>query len=179
MKLFLGLVILSMTVSGCSSSPAVPNIAANTMRQASKNSVNTNAEIAANSVQDNISANRTPANVKGTGSLNPNEAPGGIDMKNVKSVTPKNSASDNSEVSAAMNKEGVPVETRVFKNHSILLKTEKIFTDVKNPTARVFLRNGKIVEVPTGKDINVSTARAADILKSVGISENTAAKKQE
>lgn len=178
MKKLLGLAVLSVFLGGCSSSPTVANKAANTIDQANKDHVNANTETAANSTPENILTNETRANVKSARSLSPNETPGGIDMKNVKAVTAKNSAPDNSEVSATMNREGIPIETRIFKNHPVLLKTERVFVDIKNPTERVFLKNGKIVEVPPDKNINVSTALAVDILKAIGIPNNAAIKKE-
>lgn len=78
-------------------------------------------------------------------------------------------APDNSEVSSTMNEKGVPIETRVFKNHPVLLKMEKSFADIEKPVIKVYLKNGKVLIAPNDKISNTATVPADDILRSVGV----------
>ncbi len=77
-------------------------------------------------------------------------------------------APDNSEISSTMNN-NVPTEIRTFKNNPMLIKMEKIFVDVKKPQIKVYLKNGKVVNVPPGKISNSATASADEILSAAGV----------
>lgn len=76
-------------------------------------------------------------------------------------------APDNSEVTSQMNEKGQPLETRVFKNHQILSKVERI--DLDNRNIKAYLKNGKVVNLPEGKIENFLTAPANDILEAIGV----------
>ncbi|MCA1625982.1 MAG: hypothetical protein LC768_17075 [Acidobacteria bacterium] len=178
MKGFSSLLVISMFIAGCSSAPTVTNTTANRAKPVNNSQlVNANVETAGNSTNVNVPTNDPFKNLKGGKFPNPNRKPGGIDMKNVKVVTPTSSAPDNSVVSATMNTEGLPIETRAFKNHPILLKVEKIFVDIKNPNTRVFLKNGKVVDLPPGKISDASIAPADEILRAAGIAPKSAPQK--
>jgi len=90
-----------------------------------------------------------------------------------------NTAPDNSEISSTMNNQGIPIEIRTFKNNPMLAKVEKVFTDLKNPQIKVYLKNGKVVDLPSGKISNSSTASANEILTAVGVISKTASEKKE
>lgn len=75
-------------------------------------------------------------------------------------------APDNSEVSSRMNDKGEPLETRVFKNHSVLIKVER--TNLDNRNVKIYLKNGKVLNLPESKADNFLTASADDILTAVG-----------
>ncbi len=77
-------------------------------------------------------------------------------------------APDNSEISGTMDNEGTPVETRTFKNNPLLAKVVKIYTDAKNPQVKIYLKNGKVLNLPPGKIGNPSTASANEILTAIG-----------
>ena len=77
-------------------------------------------------------------------------------------------APDNSEVTSEMNDKGQPLETRTFKKHRVLAKIERI--DLDNRNIKVYLKNGKVVNLPEGKIEDFLTAPANDILKAVGVS---------
>jgi hypothetical protein len=180
MKGFLSLLVISMVIAGCSSAPTLKNTTANTANPINtanpvnnNQPINANVETAGNSTNVNVPTKDPFKDLKGGRFPNPNRKPGGIDMKNVKVVTPTNPAPDNSVVSTTMNNQGLPIETRAFKNHPVLLKVEKIFIDIKNPTTRVYLKNGKVVELPPGKISDASTAPADEILRAVGIAPKT------
>ena len=178
MKRFLSLLVISTFIVGCSSASTVTNTTVNTADPVNNNPVknnnpiNANVEAVGNFANVNVSTNDPFKNIKGGRFPNPNRKPGGIDMKNVKVVTPTNPAPDNSVVSTSMNKQGEPVETRTFKNHPVLLKVEKIFVDIKNPNTRGYLKNGKVVELSPGKISDASTSPADEILQAVGGAPN-------
>ncbi len=75
-------------------------------------------------------------------------------------------APDNSEVLSRMNDKGEPLETRIFKNHRVLAKVER--TDLNNQNIKVYLKSGKVVNLPEGRVENFLNASADDILKAVG-----------
>jgi len=87
-------------------------------------------------------------------------------------------APDNSEISSTMNN-SVPTEIRTFKNNPMLVKMERIFVDVKNPQIKVYLKNGKVVNVPPGKISNPATASADEILSAAGVARKPATQKVE
>ncbi len=78
-------------------------------------------------------------------------------------------APDNSEIAVTMNRRGVPIETRIFKNNPRLAKVERTFEDGSNPVTKVYLKNGKVLMVPKGAISNSATATAAEYLRAVGV----------
>lgn len=87
---------------------------------------------------------------------------------NAKMLTAK--AADNSEVFTIMNKQGVPIETRIFKNNPLLVKIEKNYANLENPTTKVYLKDGKVIDLPKGKIENITKISAREILAIVGAS---------
>lgn len=76
-------------------------------------------------------------------------------------------APDNSTFASYLTDAGY--EIRTFKNHPQLLKVEKKITSDGKQTLKVFLRGGKVVELP-GQSINpLATAPASFILQMAGI----------
>ncbi len=51
----------------------------------------------------------------------------------------------------------------------MLVKVERIFVDIRNPQIKVYLKNGKVVNVPPGKISNSATASADEILSAAGV----------
>lgn len=62
----------------------------------------------------------------------------------------------------------VAIETRTFKSHPIIAKVERT-TDVKGRTIKVFLRSGKVIELPGDKIGNLQAASSAQIMAAAGI----------
>jgi len=60
------------------------------------------------------------------------------------------------------------VETRVFNDHPQLLKVEKV-SDGTQSNIKVFLRDGRVLELQGEKIITLSTISAADILHAAGV----------
>lgn len=79
---------------------------------------------------------------------------------------PTRPAPDNSEFSAVLTDFGR--ETRTFKDHPQLLKVEKLIL-VNRQTIKIYLRNGKIIQLPGEKVPILATAPAAEILRAAGI----------
>jgi hypothetical protein len=78
-------------------------------------------------------------------------------------------APDDSVITAENNADGDLVETRVFKNHDMLAKVERILTaSRRGGTLRVFLKNGRVYELPAGKLKNALSDSPDEIIKSVG-----------
>jgi len=62
----------------------------------------------------------------------------------------------------------VGLETRTFKNPPLIKKVEMI-TSPKGKTIKVYLRSGKIVDLPGDKLANLSSVPASEILREIGI----------
>jgi len=76
-------------------------------------------------------------------------------------------APDNSEITNTMNAKGLPLEIRQFKNHPVLVKIER--TDLNNRDVKVYLKNGKVVNLPENLASSFTTAAASEVLKAIGI----------
>lgn len=133
---------------------------ANQTNSSAENSINANKIV----IEDlGAISRRNLERLKSKGGGDMNAAP-------IAAVTPAPSvAPDNSEVSSTMNEKGVPIETRVFKNHPILAKMEKSFADIEKPLIKVYLKNGKILIAPNDKISNTATVPADEILRLVGV----------
>ncbi len=78
-------------------------------------------------------------------------------------------APDNSEISTEMNKQGQPIETRTFKDHPSLVKVVRTYVTLENPQVKVYLKNGKVLDLPKGKIDNIFNVPADEILTAVGV----------
>ena len=76
-------------------------------------------------------------------------------------------APDNSTFTSYLTDAGY--EIRTFKNHPLLLKVEKKTESDGKQTLKIFLRNGKVLELPGQRITILSTASAAYILEAAGI----------
>lgn len=76
-------------------------------------------------------------------------------------------APDNSVYSVVLT--DAAVETRAFKNHPQLLKVEKR-NDAKRSSIKVFLRDGRVINLPGEKIEALATAPASAILSAAGLS---------
>ena len=170
--------IILISIAGCSSSSqprqteinASPTIAtnspANRVIVSSANQSNGNIESAApngNVTIQNFAVSKEnldnmrkkPGARLGGAQPMPNTIPGTV------------AAPDNSTIVSAMNAKGLPIETRTFKKHPLLMKIER--TDLNNSDIKVYLKNGKVVNLPENLANDFLTASASDILKAVGV----------
>ena len=181
---FFYLMIISIFYISCSSSSTVKtNVNSNNSNITVVGQVNTNA---VNQINTNIEvqadANSYPIqnmavskqNVRNWGG----KKGGDTDAAPIEATPMTYPAPDNSEISSTM-KNNVPTEVRTFKNNSMLIKMEKKFVDVKKPQIKVYLKNGKVVNVPSGKISNSATASADEILSAAGIAPKPAPPKVE
>ena len=77
-------------------------------------------------------------------------------------------APDNSTFTSYLSDAGY--EIRTFKDHPSLLRVEKRTAEAGKQTVRVFLRNGKVVEVPAQSLGALATVPAAVIASAAGVS---------
>jgi len=75
-------------------------------------------------------------------------------------------APENSEYSVSLGKVGL--ETRVFKDHKVINKVEKII-DGKRTADKIYLRSGKVVDVPAEKVENLRIISAAELMDLAGV----------
>ena len=74
-------------------------------------------------------------------------------------------APDDSTISNGMDtKTGGFVETRVFKSDPVLAKIELVVIDAAHRQNKIYLRNGKILQLPPDNKINLMAASANEIL---------------
>jgi hypothetical protein len=123
-------------------------------------------EIPANPTNNNTETNVQP--VVTVGNVN-----GPANTANVQIITPTKTttnpgrpASDNSEIFVEL--KDVPIETRVFKNHPQLIKVVKSGAPGKT-TIKVYLKGGKVVDVPGDKFPNLAAETAGSILAAAGV----------
>jgi hypothetical protein len=78
-------------------------------------------------------------------------------------------APDDSVITAENDPDGDLVETRIFKNHDMVAKVERVLpASRRDGTIRVFLRNGKVYEFPVSRMKNALKDSPDDIVRSVG-----------
>lgn len=190
MKKFFYLAIVAIFLANCSSPPTVEkktnSAARNTNSESSDNSSlaqtnqpNTNAEV--RPPQTNVAQILSPAVSKQNADISEKKRAisGDKNPEPIAAIPLTTAAPDNSEISGTMNSQGVPIETRTFKNNPLLSKVEKIYTDANNPNTKVYLKNGKVINLPPGKIGNASTASASEILVAVGAIPKAAPSKNE
>ncbi len=86
------------------------------------------------------------------------------------SKNPENSiatrpAPDNSEIYPAMNAANQPMDVRVYKNNSFLVKMERIYISEKEKEIKIYLKNGKTVTVTEDKIPDFAVASISSILR--------------
>jgi hypothetical protein len=155
--LFISLLFLVAALSGACSPDTGGNSA-----QANKNAVN-----AAN-LQDNTPPVNPDANIYPLAN-----AVNAINAQNPqanKQVKPLPAAGrilpDGSEILTELR--DVPIETRTFKGHPQLLKVVKSGMPTQ-ATVKIYLKSGKIIEIPGEKVPNLSAAQASDLLTAAGV----------
>ncbi len=179
--------IIAVFAASCASSNVEPNVSSKTeiSNSAKPNAVN----LPTNSVFNSVAPPITQANSSPENSTELNKTiidSSSVSRRNLERLRSKGNpaanaapmpsnkpepyiAPDKSEISTMMNEKGVPVETRIFRNHPILAKTEKTFADVENPVLKVYLKNGKVLTVPKGAIKDQLKASADEFLKAVGV----------
>jgi len=134
----------------------------------------------ANYIQSNFPASTAPAPIANSSTNTPssntviniptnNAAVKKIPMpgKSMQTSAPAQPAPDNSEVSSVLTNN--LVQTRTFKNNPQLLKVEitTIVAENNRKVVKVYLKNGKVKELPEGKISDPLTETADNILKAV------------
>lgn len=84
-------------------------------------------------------------------------------------------APDYSEYTTVMNKDGLPVETRVFKENPQIDKIVRSWKSPKEKKISVYLKNGKVVELDGDKFDSINTVPVAAILEAAGVKPQNAA----
>ncbi len=171
---FFSYVIISIFFISCSSSSTVEtNVNSNNSDIAAVGQTNTNAKVQTDTNSypvQNMAVSKQ--NVKNWGA----KKGGATEPAPIEATPMAYPAPDNSEISSTMNN-NVPTEIRTFKNNPMLVKMERIFVDVKNPQIKVYLKNGKVVNVPPGKISNPATVSADEILSAAGVAPKPATQK--
>lgn len=91
-----------------------------------------------------------------------------IDTNKVDTVARKKNLPDDSELATLMNKQGHVVETRTFLKNKYLDKVVKTTFKPNDVSIKIYLKNGKVVEVTEDKLGNFRTASARGILDAAG-----------
>ena len=78
-------------------------------------------------------------------------------------------APDDSVITAENDPEGDLIETRVFRNHEMLAKVERVLTaSRRGGSVRVFLKNGRVYEIPVARLKNALNESPEEIIRTVG-----------
>jgi len=78
-------------------------------------------------------------------------------------------APENSETATTMTADGSILEIRVFKGHPQLAKVEVTWTDPKDKSMKVYLKNGTVVDAKTDRIGNLRDTRSIEIMQVAGI----------
>jgi hypothetical protein len=159
-KLILSTAIINLIfLNACSSEPSAPTNTANV------NAPNTNTELA-QEANANLIPMKSLNNVNGNANqLNPQVATNA--NKNVKTQLNAAPAPFDSTVTTTMSKDNKFVEVREFKSDPLIRKVERM---QETKQIKVYLKNGKVVEVPYDKGFILFTSGSPqDILNAAGI----------
>jgi hypothetical protein len=156
---------ISISIGGCSGTSGESNTNASTANVGTANQAN-------NSTVSNTNPEMIPypgtENTNGAPPMDNNAKVLTVDPKQLQPTNPAVPGADNSEVITALNEKGA-VETRTFKGHPVLAKVERT-TAGRDLQLKVFLKNGKVVNLPPDKIKNFTGDSAQSILQAIGIS---------
>lgn len=176
MKKFFCLAIYTIFLYGCSSPATETKVNGNSPS-------NTATVVNSDAVNAEVTANTNQPYVRGT-MINKNSRDEMLAGKGQSGAPPEpiiptaestpQSAPDNSEITSLMDAKGQMIDTRTFKNNPVLAKIERNVTDAKNPQVKVYLKNGKVINLPPGKLANPTGASASEILIAAGLAPKAA-----
>ncbi len=78
-------------------------------------------------------------------------------------------AAENSEIAVTMNDDGSVLEIRVFRDHPMLIKVEATRLGEKDKALKIYLQNGKTLDVKTDRVPNLGLVSSSEILQIAGI----------
>ena len=132
----------------------------------------------ANSNRENASANTLVESTNVDPNVNAELANANANIQNIPVKRPQpapkeepltRTAPDDSVITAENNPEGDLVETRIFKNHDMLAKVERVLTaSRRGGSVRVFLKNGRVYEIPVARLKNALNESPEEIIRTVG-----------
>jgi hypothetical protein len=119
-------------------------------------------------VVNSSNSSNAPASTAQTSANSSSSIPANGDPAAASTEPPKGAvpAPENSEFELTLSDVGK--ETRTFKGHTVLDKVEKTVTP-DGQTVKVFLKNGKVVEIDADKIGPLKTESSANILAAAGI----------
>jgi hypothetical protein len=162
--LFAGLLIFGC-FAGCSSTGSEANQPTNSAAAANSSTTATTDGQSANSVTV-VNVNTNAFN----GTSDPNQKITRVDPKNDKHTSGiyGRPAPDDSTFNATMDAKGMPMEIRTFNKDPYIIKVERIFT-TPTKTMKIYLKSGRVVQVPEEKLPNFAAATPGDILVAAGV----------
>jgi hypothetical protein len=167
-RVFIIFLLACFVLAACKSSATTGNSPANTAANvtANANSANMVATTAPQISNSAMPTNGSPLMQNGKfDDLRKNGANGPIDPKAAAKGNAR-PAPDNSEFSSSLTDIGR--ELRTFHNHPQIIKAEKLIMP-KSQIIKIYLKGGRVVEVPGEKIPNMLTALAIDFLVAAGV----------
>lgn len=162
-RLFIIFLLVCFAFAACRSSATGGNSVANANVNASANSANM---IAANAPQMSNAAMPTNGSpLMQNGKFDNAGKAGPIDAKTAAKGATR-PAPDNSDFSSSLTDIGR--ELRTFRDHPQLIKAEKLIAP-KSQVIKVYLKGGRVVQIPGEKIPNMLTALAVDFLVAAGV----------
>ncbi|MFN6963252.1 MAG: hypothetical protein ACK4S4_05735 [Pyrinomonadaceae bacterium] len=145
--------------TSCGSQPAAgPANSSNASNQAAIQTIDTS----------NVQV-QTPTEMQNSNAANPLRSAQNPTLLDQPAKPPTYPAPDNSEYSPTMNKDGLPVETRTFKSHPQIVKAVRSWLNTKDKKVEIFLKNGKVVNVPAEKLENFNSLPVTAFEEAAGI----------
>jgi hypothetical protein len=149
-----------LVLSGCGPSPANSNAVVENANP----TVNTNANLVTIPIPANVNA----SNVNGIATIDNRSVSNSTGpVGKMKPLTYP--APDNSEFYTTMDSSGQAIETREFHNHPQLIKVTRVWKGVNDKTIHIYLKNGKVVDLPGDKIENINSQPASVFLDAAGI----------
>lgn len=159
-----------LVASGCTSGEETPEAA-------NANSANTTIVVpkqdnSKNPYGSNANSKMVPYNGSGNTNGNPtldNSKMTVVDTtRKAKPTVPTKDLPENSFITTEMNAKGYVIETRTFRGDQAIKKVERITVTPKNVTTKVYLKNGKVKDLPADKLRDFRIATVGQILEAVG-----------
>ena len=167
---------VAMFLAGCTSAEVATNSSANSAKSnrngTSQNTTAANVSTVENSTANTGNNNLTVANNRVQEKIDRMRASASNSVSNTPAAMNSRPAPEDSVMTTQLT--DVARETRTFNKHPLLKKVEKTY-DSKGASIRVYLRDGRIFDLPGNSITQLPTMPSAAILQLVGISSQAAA----
>ena len=171
---FIAVACLTISLSSCSSPETATNSQPNVNRASNASPqtfINNNGQPALANSEELANANVETAAMRKEKRLEEMRAAANSDPRKAAPVNTR-PAPEDSEMTTTLT--DVAREVRIWKKHPTLAKVEKIY-DGKNVTVKVYLRDGRVIDLPGSSIAQLDQIPAATVLGLAGLGSTTQA----